>query len=346
MTVLSAIASSVPAAADEGHETSAVGFEIETWEVPKSCGDQAHFESLVHAAIGAWPDNLPVVHIDIEVTRADRTFVLIMQTRAASGEGRRELRARTCEELLATGAVVLSLALDSEALMSNEREHEVQTTQQVREPSTATAKATKMKRPPRHVLDDEDPVFRRPEGERAERSVGKREALNTGVRLLSVAEYGTLPRAALGLGFIARAHTAGYSVSFRLVRWAEQVQFLGTTDMRGGSFDLLSGSLLVCREVHHGPALAGLCALGSIARVSATGIAYSPESAVNLLVSPGIGAFHDLLVGPTRFRVHAEGAIQLSRPRYLLNQGMSSESQIHQPAYLSIRAGLSWGMSF
>lgn len=317
------------------------GFAIDEWTVAESCGEQEHFEALVSEAVGDWPEHLPAVRVKIVVTRKRRNLVLVLQTQGTSGNGRRELVARTCEELLATGAVVLSLALDSEALRTNELTHEVVTaahTDEAAKPKTASE--------PLGPLDDENPILHAREQPDDSPMLRTSEALDTSLRLVSLTEVGTLPRAALGLGIVAGAHSGPYRVAFRLVRWAEQVQFVGNTDERGGSFDLLSGSMHLCRELSHGSMLVGFCALGTVARISATGIAFAPQSAVNILGSAGIGMFHDLPIGPTRVRIHAEGAGQINRPRYVLNQGMSSEAWVHQPSRLAMRAGLSWGMSF
>ena len=317
------------------------GFSLETWQVPEFCGEREHFEARVSEAVGDWPEHLPAVHVQVRVTRNHREFVLVLQTQGASGEGRRELRAGTCEELLATGAVVLSLALDSEALMSNELTHEV-----VSASRKVKAEQVPPVSKPRGVLDDETPILHARDEESSTPISRASESLDTTLRLSAVTEVGTLPRAALGLGIVASAHSGPYRVAFRLIRWAEQVQFVGTNDRRGGSFDLLSGSLHLCRESRHGSAFVGLCAIGSVARISATGIAYTPQSAVNVLVSPGIGAFHDIPMGPTHIRVHGEAAVHISRPRYLLNEDMDTQLQVHQPSIVAVRLGMSWGLSF
>ncbi|MCP4443960.1 MAG: hypothetical protein GY811_01260, partial [Myxococcales bacterium] len=126
-----------------------------------------------------------------------------------------------------------------------------------------------------------------------------------------------------------------------------QVQFVGGGDERGGSFEMISGSLHVCREFPHAPLALGLCTIGTVARMSASGFAYTPKSAVNVLSSAGIGAFRDLPIGATRIRLHAEGAGQFVTPRYfILNSDRETETEVHQPARATIRLAASWGMSF
>ncbi|MCP4446347.1 MAG: hypothetical protein GY811_13530, partial [Myxococcales bacterium] len=119
-----------------------------------------------------------------------------------------------------------------------------------------------------NVLDSEDPVLHKRREARSITKAGKTEALDTGLRLATISEIGTLPRTALGLGAMASAHSGVYSVSFRLTRWAEQVQFVGGGDERGGSFEMISGSLHVCREFPHAPLALGLCTIGTVARMS------------------------------------------------------------------------------
>lgn len=326
--------------ADEGK----TGFVIEEWNVPNSCGEQGHFEALVREAVGDWPGQTPPVRVAIEVTPARRRLSLVMTTEGVSGSGTRTLKARTCEELLATAAVVLSLALDSEALYDNERETQVVTVPKPSPAETATS--------PKQIGDDETPSMRQRDQEALLTETGNSETLDTGLRLVALSDVGTLPRPALGLGVVASAHSGPYQVSFRLTRWAEQVQFVGDEDNRGGSFDLLSGSLHVCREFSHGRFPVGLCVLGSVARMSATGIADQPNSAVNALASAGVAVFHDLPMGPTRIRLHAETLGQFVRPRYTVKVHEDPtdvdrmEIQVHQPSEVTVRLGASWGLSF
>ncbi|MCP4446346.1 MAG: hypothetical protein GY811_13525 [Myxococcales bacterium] len=82
------------------------GFVLEEWRVPSTCGEASHFEELVSAAIGNWPKEAPKVRVSIEVSRERRRYSLVLITHGSSGEGRRELRARTCKEILESGAVI------------------------------------------------------------------------------------------------------------------------------------------------------------------------------------------------------------------------------------------------
>jgi len=175
------------------------------------------------------------------------------------------------------------------------------------------------------------------------------EALDTSLHLVALSEVGTLPRTAFGVGVLASAFSKPYRVSFRLTKWADQVQYVGTRGDRGGIFELLSGSLQVCRELPHNRKLPwGVCLQGTLARMSAAGIIEQPAEAVNVLGSIGAGVFVNL---PFQILLHAESSGHVVRPRYSLdiNEDPSDdlmEIQVHQPSFLAVRLGLSWGMSF
>ncbi len=317
------------------------GFLIEIWVVPASCGEQSEFEALVREAVGEWPEQTSVLQVAIEVVRVHRRFSLVMKTEGAHGSGRRELSARTCEELLQTGAVVLSLSLDPEALFRNEREPEV-----VNEsPQTLPAASG------RQALDGETPNTRHlEEGEDIVKAT-VHEPLNISLDFVGITEIGTLPRPALGLGVVLSAYSGMYRVSFRLSRWAEQVQVVGPMGDRGGTFDLLTGSMHVCRQVTDRLQV-GACVVGSVGRVSAVGITDEPKAAENVLGSLGVSTFYNLPLGPTQIRLQAEFAGQFVRPRYLVTvrPGPTDFDRyvmlVHQPAPWTLRLGLGWGVSF
>ncbi len=339
LVLIAWFAASPPVSA-QGEQSS--GFVIDEWQVPPSCGEQAHFERLVREAIGEWPKDLPEVRVGINIESGKRGSRLVLSTSAPSGEGRRELSGRSCEELLETAAVVLSLALDSEALYDNELEHEVQTSEE-RAPVPQTVSAGQ-------VGDDETPELRsRNEDTPSPTQRSLDEALDTSVHLVALSEVGTLPRTAFGVGLLASAFSKPYRVSFRLTRWADQVQYVGTMGDRGGIFALLSGSLQLCRELPHNRELPwGVCLQGTLARMSASGIAELPSEAVNVLGSIGAGVFVQL---PSQILLHVESSGQVVRPRYSLKirddpDDDRMEIQVHQPSLVAVRLGLSWGMSF
>ena len=326
-------------------EERPAGFVIDEWKVPASCGERAAFEELVREAIGDWPEGLAPVHVGVRIANERRRTTLVLSTTAPSGEGRRELAARNCEELLATAAVVLSLALDSEALYDNELEHEVQTSEE-RAPAPKAAYSVSMGQ----IRDSENPEVRSRDKEKLAKEREASEDLDTSVHLLALSEVGTLPRTAFGLGVLASAYSGPYRVSFRLMKWADQVQYVGTAGDRGGNFELLSGSLQVCRELPHNRKLPwGACLQGTLARMSAAGIVEFPADAVNLLASAGAGVFVNL---PFRILLHAESSAHIVRPRYSLEihedptDVERMEVEVHQPAFVAVRLGLSWGMSF
>jgi len=332
-----------------GHAQPATpGISVESYQVPASCGAQAHFEALLQEALGPEAPTQSAMRVKILVTaKKRRAFALQMQTEAPSGTGLRNLRGRSCEELLETAAVVLSLALESEALYINERTHEVLTT------GERHSEAPRQRQG--QIGDDETPGLGRRVESKTLKKAKPTESLDTALRLVALSEIGILPRAALGLGLTADAWSGPYQVSFRLTRYAEQVQFVRSEGQSGGSFDLLSGTLGVCRDRERPDAskpIGGLCLQGSVARISATGIGEVAKTAVNTLASVGWGLFRDVPIGPTSLRLRVEGAWQLVRPRYRVTIFRDpldvdrSETKVHQPSAASLQLGASWGVSF
>ena len=264
--------------------------------------------------------------------------------RGALGTGRTETQCPHLRRTLATGAVVLSLALDSEALFKNERESVVVASGELSASPGTSASA-------QHG-DTETPTLHRREERAAPIQTSDDEPLDTSLRIVTMTESGTLPRTALGVGLMAGAHSGPYRVSVRLMQWAEQVQFVGTTGDRGGSFDLLSGSLHLCRkwpgrrDRPHGCGV-----LGTVGRLSATGIAETRTRPVNLLASVGGSALLRSAAGPERS--HAEVSAPTDPARTIRSRSSeSSRRQSHGDSGPSARGvgrrrlGASWGLSF
>lgn len=321
-------------------ERQHVGFAIDEWLVPPSCGEQGAFVRLVASAVGTWPEGLTVIRVKVRVSGDSSELALVLLTDAASGQGRRTLRGGSCEELLETAAVVLSLALDSEVLYDNERTHEVLRSSVSEPPSSH-----------RQLDDGESPGLRTREI-RAIARTRKRleESLDTGVRGIIVGEVGTLPRPSLGVGIVVSAHSGPYRVAFQLTKWAEQVQFLEGSNTSGGRFDLITGSLQLCRDLAQGGGVrTGLCAQAHAGRMNAEGIAIAPRSATEVLYGAGVGAF---LALPLQVRLQAEANAHRSSPRFnltiddVMGEDDTREDQFHQPSSIVIRLGLSWGLSF
>lgn len=343
LVVMACFIASAPALARA--DTEASGFTIEEWRVLPACGDQAHFAGLVREAIGEWPANLPEIRVSVTISQTEKGSTLVLSTKAPSGEGRREIAGSSCEELLQTAAVVLSLALDSEALYENELEHEVQTsdTRELAPKAVTTGQ----------IGDDETPGMRSRAAVRAASKKSVSESLDTSLHLVAMTDVGTLPRTAFGLGVLASAYSGPYRVSFRLTKWADQVQYVPSRDDRGGSFELLSGGLHVCRELaHYRNVPWGVCVQGTIARMSATGIVEADgmsKDAVNVLASAGAGFFINL---PLQLRLYAEANGQIVRPRYTVKIHVDPvdsdlvETQVHQPPHVAFRLGIGWGLSF
>ena len=313
LVVMACFIASVPALA----RADADGFTIEEWKVFPECGDQAHFASLVREAIGESPPNLPEIRVSVEISQTEIGSTLVLSTKAPSGEGRREITGISCEETSDTRTLA---------------------------PMAVTTG---------QMGDGETPGMRRRAAVRAASKKSVSESLDTSLHLVAMTDVGTLPRTAFGLGVLASAYSGPYRVSFRLTKWADQVQYVPSRDDRGGSFELLSGGLHVCRELaHYRNVPWGVCVQGTMARMSATGIVEDDpmsKDAVNVLASAGAGFFVNL---PFQLRLYAEANGQIVRPRYTVKIHVDPvdsdlvETQVHQPQYVAFRLGIGWGLSF
>ncbi len=352
-TALYLAGATLPRANAEGRTTP--GFAIELWDVPANCGSQARFTQAVANAVGAWPQGLPVVRVTVRVSREKRHFVLAMQTQANSGDGLRRLTGQSCEELLETASVVLSLALDAEALYVNERESAVVLSAQ-EEPAIDT-RATEARLPPRQSLDDEDPEFRsrRDVGPEAIGNRTSSELLDASLQVQLATDIGTLPRPAAGLAIVLAAHSGPYRLGVQVTKWAEQLVTLSDEALRGGRFDLLTGSLQLCRDFIVGyrptprlPTTLGACLQAHVGRMSAEGQIYEPKKSARLLGGGGAGVYARVGLG---LRLHFDANAHRNRPRYQVTEtdemtGERYPRDLHQPANVAIRLGLSWGLSF
>jgi len=155
----------------------------------------------------------------------------------------------------------------------------------------------------------------------------------------------------VGIVFSARAQD--YRVSFRLARWAEQVQlFKNELGTFGARFERLSASLLVCRRFLGKRTSLGACAIATVARLSATGQIDEPKAAVNTLGSSGAGVFYEIPLGRSALRLGTELAAQWVRPHYRLTFRQDPRQldalpfELHRPSRWTASVLASFGVSF
>ncbi len=323
------------------HADARAGFVIEGWEVPATCGAQEEFSEAVVAAVGPWPKGAPVVRVTIAASSVKRGYSLLLTTESESGSGRRTLEARSCEELLDTAAVVLSLALDAEVLYRNERTHTVVV------PGPVPPKKREQ------AVDDEVPGFRdRPDFPESSLSRRGRREPRAEVRVTAVTDVGTLPRTALGAAITLGTRVGAYRIAVQLARWGRQDLVLAP-DL-GARFDFLSGRVRLCRQLPRARPVSALfvavdgCVLAHMGRLSSEGLVPEPETSANVLL--GFGA-EIALVLPYQVRIAAALSSHQSRPRYRASQdGRAGEPEIvhevHQPSMLAIQLGFGWGLTF
>jgi hypothetical protein len=319
-------------------------YTISQWQGPAACPDQNHFRALLDEALGpatGTPAQGPL-ELSIRIKKRRGQFHLTLSTKDETSSGSRELQAARCDELLATAAVIVSLALQPDLLYENESDHEVITVPFVQGQAS----------------DDEEPLIGATEGETARkrllRGSGSR-GLNVALSLAALAEVGTLPRPALGLALIASARSKDYRLAFRLTQWAEQREYVTSLRPdRGGHFDYLSASLDLCRDFWSGRVKTGACAIGGLGRLNGQSIVIDlPIEQAHIMATAGSGLFVELHTGfQSTLRVQGELVAQLLLPVYTAevvdpnDDTMLIKTHIHQPSVISARLAASWGLTF
>ena len=317
-------------------------YTISHWQGPKRCRDQQHFRALLDQALGPaeGPTGAAPMQVSIRIKKRGGNFHLSLATEGEAGRGSRKLHAPQCEELLATAAVIISLALQPDLLFQNESEHQVVTA------SSAL----------RQVTDDEQPLY----GDLDRQGLlyvdsSAKSYLRIAVSLAAVGDVGTLPRPAVGFAVVASAHSRHYRLAFRLTQWAEQRRYVSSFEPdRGGHFDYLSGSLDLCRNVWTGAVIAGVCAVGGLGRLKGTSIMIDqPIDQAHIMATAGSGLFFEVPTGgASSLRVQGELGAQLLRPDYSAEVLDENDDRkvvkvhIHQPALLAARLAVSWGLTF
>lgn len=318
-------------------------YTISHWQGPKQCRDQSHFRALLEGALGpatGAPASTPM-QVSVQIERRAGTFHLTLTTEDQAGHGSRELSAPQCEELLATAAIIVSLAMQPDLLYQNESEHQVITA------PFAQSQAS----------DEERPRY---PGPRTEDIVIKSSSVSSSrpriaIGLAAIGDLGTLPRPAVGFAVVASARSQDYRLAFRLTQWAEQRRFVSSfRPERGGHFDYISGSLDLCRDVFPGPVSVGGCAVGGLGRLNGQSIVIDlPIDQAHIMATAGGGLFWELPTGGgSSLRVQGELVAQLVRPDYNAevldkeDDRIVIKMHIHTVAPVVARLATSWELSF
>lgn len=283
------------------------------------------------------------MRVSIQIKKRKGSFEMQLATEDASGSGQRQLQAPSCKELLSTAAVIVSLAMQPDLLFQNESEHKVVTSAFVQG----------------QAGDDETPGKALSLDERAsllwKDDYDSGSGLNIAVGLAALADIGTLPRTAIGIGLVASARSKRYRLSFRLTQWAEQRTYLESFKKdRGGNFDYLSASIHLCRDFTRGRIAAGLCGIIGLGRLNGESIVIDlPISQTHIMASAGPGSFLRFATGKnSALRIQGELVAQFLRPNYNAmvidadNDEVVINMHIHKVSALSARLAASWGLTF
>lgn len=321
-------------------------FVIEAWQAPwdldLECREPGPFERLTRERIGTSALREDVLRVRVSIDRIDSKLRLRMATESETGAGERELFATSCSTLLAAAAVVLSLALLPD-YFQNERDHAVVTVDPIA-PAPETMRA--------QIGDDEVPGRRNEAAAQAQSVQLGDEPLDVGLHLAALADIGTMPDPAIGLGLVVHAETAGYQLRFRLTRWEEQLVSVEAREVgKGARFDYLSGALQLCKTLWRG---SGLCAVGSLGRLSAEPMGIDiPIAQANLLADVGAALFREVRAGTTvRFRAQLDLGVHTLRPRYTIKAQDPDDSfdlvvrELHKTAVIYAVLSVSWGLAF
>jgi hypothetical protein len=283
------------------------------------------------------------MEVSIVIKKRRARFHLELATVDSSGSGVRQLQAPNCRELLATAAIIVSLAMQPELLFQNESEKQVVTVPFVQG----------------QAADDEDPgAYSRSESRQnlLQRDLeSSRSGLDVAIGLVAVADIGTLPRTALGAGVVASAQSRLYRLAFRLTQWAEQRRYVQSFEEgRGGNFDYLSATLDLCRDLWSGKMSVGVCGLLGLGRLNGESILIDlPISQTHITATAGGGAFLQVATGSrSLLRIQGELVAQFVRPNYNVEVLDENDDEvvvvrhIHKVSPASGRVALSWGMQF
>jgi hypothetical protein len=320
-------------------------YTITGYQGQRQCPDQAFFEQQLNEALGppAAAASEKKMEISISITKRKGTFRLDLSTQDPTGSGRRQLRAPSCSDLLATAAIIVSLAMQPDLLYQNESENEVVTASYLQGQAS----------------DDESPLTLSPT-QSARRSL-QRGAGNAGrdfdiaIGIVALTDFGTLPRPAIGAGFVASAQSRLFRLAFRLTQWAEQRRYVQSFEEgRGGNFDYLSASLDLCRELWSARLSVGLCGLLGLGRLNGESILIDlPISQTHITADAGGGAFLQVATGNSSLlRLQAEAVAQFIRPNYKVEVLAENDEEvvvvrhIHKVSSVSGRVAVSWGLTF
>lgn len=319
-------------------------YTLSEWKAHQKCPDPSFFEQQLDEALGTAKATVDKeMQVSIVIKKRRGSFHLDLATVDSSGSGLRQLRAPNCRELLATAAIIVSLAMQPELLFQNESENEVVTIPFVQGQAT----------------DDEEPgAYSHSESRQSilqRHEDSSSSGLDVGIGLVAVADIGTLPRTALGAGVVASAQSRLYRLSFRLTQWAEQRRYVRSFDEgRGGNFDYLSATLDLCRDLWSVKMSVGVCGLLGLGRLNGESILIDlPISQTHIMAMAGVGAFLQVATGDNSLlRIQGELVAQFLRPNYNVEVLDENDDEvvvirhIHKVSPASGRLAVSWGVQF
>lgn len=289
--------------------------EVIEWGIPSDCASAEAFALAVAAELGAQEGarSRPLLQVRVWIEDADGEMVLHLQTSGRS-EGQRELRGQACRELVATAAVITSMAVSAEQLFDEPLPESVRQAHDDEQPGLAEVNRLRL------LAEDEG----------AERDL--RLASSIGV----ISDLGTLPDPGVALSLMTAALFASYRVDFELQIWARQRQTAVETRDAGGEFDYLSTTARFCRRLPTSHLQGGLCGMAQVGRLRASGFGVDlARSQSHPLVALGGGLYIELpITARVKLFARADFAGQLLRPDYYLE---NPHRDLHQPTAALLR---------
>lgn len=284
-----------------------------TWDAPSTCPSSAAVIAESHRLLGGDTGGSRRVRGVATVSETAEGWQLVLETRVDGVEGRRELRAATCQQVADAAALILALAFDP-ARVGIVAPDPVPDEPPPRPPPPPEPAPQREPKPP-----PPEPTLEPAESDAT--SGDDDEAwLGGSVALLATGDIGSLVGPAIGIGGAAGLRLAMIRIEAGGRYWFPQQERIDSSGA-GGAFDFATGYLQA------GPGLrwsrlrlVGMAGV-ELGSLRAQGINVDRQQTASLLwVAARVGgAFTVTLASPLALRVDLGLAIPFDRPRWVLD---------------------------
>jgi hypothetical protein len=306
------------------------------WSGPADCAQSEQLLFQVEQALGAPLADTGQVHLQVHVARTTPTARALLRIEDEAAEpalSERSLVAPDCEKLVDTLAVAITLALEAAVPPREEPPSPVIPV------GTARAAARPSSPPPTSPAD-----VVAPEPESAEHAGPTARVV---ARVL--ADVGSLPSVALGLGLGAQLVWSRLQLELLGTLWSEQHARLDVSGLpdAGADLALVTGALSACTTPlgsDPAPLVLALCLSWEMGRLSGEGTGISaPRQASELWMAPAASIGLTWRPGPAPgLGARMGAATPLGGGEFYLDR----IGTVHQPASVAARAGLSVDVAF